>query len=129
MTIDSKNVRATLGKHILADGYEPVMDMKKSHGSWLVDERDGSEYLDMFSMFASGVVGYNHPYILENGERLKLASHNKTTLSDIYNSYFAEFVETFSNSAIPDYLPHAFFIEGGSMGVENASTNSAYWTL
>ena len=57
MTIDSKNVRATLGKHILADGYEPVMDMKKSHGSWLVDERDGSEYLDMFSMFASGAVG------------------------------------------------------------------------
>ena len=56
MTIDSKNVRATLGKHILADGYEPVMDMKKSHGSWLVDERDGSEYLDMFSMFASGAV-------------------------------------------------------------------------
>ena len=51
MTIDSKNVRTTLGKHILADGYEPVMDMEKSHGSWLVDERDGSEYLDMFSMY------------------------------------------------------------------------------
>ncbi|SVE23728.1 uncharacterized protein METZ01_LOCUS476582, partial [marine metagenome] len=52
MSVDSKNVRTSLDKHILADGFDPVMDMEKSHGSWMVDERDGSELLDMFSMFA-----------------------------------------------------------------------------
>ena len=92
MTIDSKNVRATLDKHILADGYEPVMDMEKSHGSWLVDERDGSEYLDMFSMFASGAVGYNHPDIQAGKDRLTAAALYKPTLSDIYNIQYAEFV-------------------------------------
>ena len=101
MNIKATSVREILGKHILTDGYDPIIDLDKSHGSWLVDARDGSEHLDMFSMFASGVVGYNHPYILENGERLQLASYNKTTLSDIYNSYFAEFVDIFSKTAIP----------------------------
>ena len=129
MTIDSKNVRATLGKHILADGYEPVMDMKKSHGSWLVDERDGSEYLDMFSMFASGAVGYNHPDILAGKNRLAEAALYKPTLSDIYNVQYAEFVEAFSNTAIPEYLPHTFFIEGGALGVENALKVAFDWKV
>jgi len=129
MTIDSKNVRATLGKHILADGYEPVMDMKKSHGSWLVDERDGSEYLDMFSMFASGAVGYNHPDILAGKDRLVAAALYKPTLSDIYNVQYAEFVEAFSNMAIPEYLPHTFFIEGGALGVENALKVAFDWKV
>ena len=129
MTIDSKNVRATLGKHILADGYEPVMDMEKSHGSWLVDERDGSEYLDMFSMFASGAVGYNHPDIQAGKDRLTAAALYKPTLSDIYNIQYAEFVEKFSNTAIPEYLPHAFFIEGGALGVENALKVAFDWKV
>lgn len=129
MTIDSKNVRATLGKHILADGYEAVMDMEKSHGSWLVDERDGSEYLDMFSMFASGAVGYNHPDILAGKDRLAAAALYKPTLSDIYNVQYAEFVEAFSNTAIPEYLPHTFFIEGGALGVENALKVAFDWKV
>ena len=67
MNIEAIRVREVLSKHILADGYEPIIDLNKSHGSWLVDERDGIEYLDMFSMYASGVVGYNHPYIIKHG--------------------------------------------------------------
>ncbi len=127
MKIDSKNVKATLSKHILADGFDPVMDMEKSHGSWLVDERDGTEYLDMFSMFASGAVGYNHPDIIAKRDRLAISAQNKPTLSDIYNVYFAEFVDTFSKTAIPDYLPHTFFIEGGGLAVENALKVAFDW--
>ena len=129
MVIDSKNVRATLGKHILADGFDPIMDMEKSHGSWLVDERDGTEYLDMFSMFASGAVGYNHPDIVAKRDRLIISAQNKPTLSDIYNVYYAEFLDTFSKTAIPDYLPHAFFIEGGALAVENALKVAFDWKV
>ena len=129
MSVDSKQVRTTLGKHILADGYEPVMDLEKSHGSWLVDERDGTEYLDMFSMFASGAVGYNHPDIEAQKERLTLAALYKPTLSDIYNVFYAEFLETFSRIAIPEYLPHTFFIEGGSLAVENALKVAFDWKV
>ena len=129
MAIDSKNVKATLSKHILADGFDPVMDMEKSHGPWLVDERDGTEYLDMFSMFASGAVGYNHPDIVAKRDRLVISAQNKPTLSDIYNVYYAEFLDTFSKIAIPDYLPHTFFIEGGALAVENALKVAFDWKV
>jgi L-lysine 6-transaminase len=95
----------------------------------LVDERDGSEYLDMFSMFASGAVGYNHPDIQAGKDRLTAAALYKPTLSDIYNIQYAEFVEKFSNTAIPEYLPHAFFIEGGALGVENALKVAFDWKV
>ena len=68
--VDPKNVHSMIGKHMLADGMEQVIDLNKSHGSWLVDARDGKEYLDLFSMFASMPIGYNHPLLLENKERL-----------------------------------------------------------
>ena len=61
--ITFNNTRNTIGKHMLADGMSPVIDLDKSYGSYLVDQRNGDEYLDMFSMYASGAVGYNHPYI------------------------------------------------------------------
>jgi len=129
MTILATKVHETLGKHILADGMDPVIDLKSSHGSWLVDKRDGREYLDLFSMFASLSVGYNHPHILENRDRLTEAALNKPTNSDIYSTQMAEFVDTFGRVAQPDYLPYAFFIEGGGLAVENALKVAFDWKV
>ena len=95
MTIDYKNVRSIIGKHMLADGMPPVIDFGKSHGSWLYDGNTGKEYLDLFSMFASMSVGYNHPYVIENSDRLAKAALNKPSNSDIYSPEMAKFVETF----------------------------------
>ena len=127
--IDPKTVHATIGKHMLADGMEQVIDLNKSHGSWLVDARDGSEYLDLFSMFASMPVGYNHPYLLENQERLLAPTLNKITNSDIYSTQMAEFVSTMGKIAQPDYLPYAFYVEGGALGVENALKAAFDWKV
>ena len=114
---------------MLADGMEPVIDLGKSHGSWLVDGRDGREYLDLFSMFASMSVGYNHPYVLDNKERLLSAVVNKPTNSDIYTTQMAEFVDTVGRIAQPDYLPHSFYIEGGGLAVENALKTAFDWKV
>ena len=127
MSIDPKKVKKILGKNILADGFDPVIDLEKSSGSWILDQRDGVKYLDMFSMYASGSVGYNHPYILEHKDKLGEIAVNKTTLSDIYNVYYAEFVETFDKIAMPSYLKNAFFIDGGSLAVENALKAAFDW--
>ena len=127
MSINPKNVKNILAKNILADGFEPIIDLEKSYGSWLVDHRNGKKYLDMFSMYASGAVGYNHPYIIKNQDILGKLAINKTTLSDIYNTYYAEFIESFSRLAIPNYLKHAFFIDGGSLAVENALKAAFDW--
>ena len=125
--MELSDIRKVISGSILADGMSPIIDLEKSHGSWLVDKVTGKEYLDLFSMFASLSVGYNHPYVLEQSERLKIAAINKPTNSDVYSLEMAEFIETFKRVAQPDYLPHAFFIEGGGLAVENALKVAFDW--
>jgi len=120
------NVHERLSKHILADGFPLVMDMEKSHGSYVVDE-NGDEYLDMFSMFASMAVGYNHPHLVKHREFLGKMAVNKPAISDIYPKEFADFVDTFDRVAIPKELPYAFFISGGALAVENALKAAFDW--
>ena len=127
--VNPKSVHEVLDRHILADGFEPIIDLEKSHGSWLVDGRDGREYLDFFSMFASMPVGYNHPRIMEAKDRFATVASNKPTNSDVYSSQMAEFVDTFFDIAIPDHFAYAFFIEGGSLGVENALKAAFDWKV
>ena len=38
---------------MLADGMSPIIDLKKSFGSWLVDGSTGKKVFRSFSMFAS----------------------------------------------------------------------------
>ncbi|MCH7613328.1 MAG: L-lysine 6-transaminase, partial [Candidatus Marinimicrobia bacterium] len=106
-----------------------VIDLKKSHGSWMVDARDGKEYLDLFSMFASLSIGYNHPYVIENKDRLTSAAVNKVTNSDIYSTEMAEFVDAMGRVVQPDYLPYAFYVEGGTLAVENALKAAFDWKV
>ncbi len=120
-------VKKILGEHILADGYNFVMDYEKSHGSWIVDEVTGKEYLDMFAMFASGSVGYNHPYIMKHEAWLGKHATYKPTLSDVYFEEYAEFLEVFERVAIPEELSYCFFIEGGALAVENALKAAFDW--
>ena len=127
MAIKANDVRKLLDKNILADGFEPILDLKESHDSWIVDKRNGEKFLDMFSMYASGCIGYNHPNILKNKDLLMNVSLFKPTLSDMYTTEYAEFLEVFDKVAIPDYLKNTFFIEGGALAVENALKVAFDW--
>jgi len=129
MNISPNKVRDSIGRYMLADGMEHVIDLEKSHGSWLVDARNNKEYLDLFSMFASMSVGYNHPYVLENKDRLTDASLNKPTNSDVYSMQMAEFVETMGRMTQPEYLPYAFYVSGGALAVENALKTAFDWKV
>ena len=35
-----QEAKNNIGKRILADGMDQIIDLNKSHGSWLVDSRD-----------------------------------------------------------------------------------------
>ena len=125
--ISGNKVKETLGKHLLADGFDFVMDYEKSHGSWIVDRLSGQKFLDMFSMFGSASVGYNHPYIVGKSAWLGKMAVYKPTMSDVYLQEFADFVETFGRVAIPKELPYCFFVEGGALAVENALKTAFDW--
>jgi L-lysine 6-transaminase len=130
--VQPAEVHNVLSRHMLADGYDLVMDLRKSKGSWVFDSRRGRNVLDFFTNFASVPVGYNHPKIdnPEFRERIADAAVNKPANSDIYTTYMAEFVETFARLAVPPSLnKHMFFIEGGSLGIENAVKTAFDWKI
>lgn len=126
----ANRVSEILSSHILADGFDLVLDLHKSHGRTLIDERDGTAYLDMFGFFASNALGMNHP-ALAGDERfraeLATAAMNKPSNSDIYTVAMARFVETFARVVGDPRLPHLFFVDGGALAVENALKVAFDW--
>ncbi len=130
--VQPSDVHSVLARHMLADGYDIVMDLRKSKGSWVFDSRRGRAILDFFTNFASCPIGYNHPRLdtPEFRERIADAAVNKPANSDIYTTFMAEFVETFSRLAIPpSHNKHLFFVEGGALAVENTLKTAIDWKV
>ncbi|MBU8818862.1 L-lysine 6-transaminase [Mycolicibacterium goodii] len=124
------NVRETLARSILADGFDFVLDLEKSRGSYLVDARTGERFLDMFTFFASSALGMNHPALADDPEfraELAQAAVNKPSNSDIYSVPMARFVDTFRRVLGDPALPHLFFVDGGALAVENALKVAFDW--
>ncbi len=127
--VKAGKIKQTIGKHLLADGLDIIVDLQQSKGSYLVDQRNGDRFLDCFSMFASMAVGFNHPDLFEIKAELGNIAIQKPANSDAYSEPMAEFLETFARIAMPGYLPHAFFIEGGALAVENSLKAAFDWKV
>ena len=124
-------VHSTLKKYMLADGFKIVLDLINSKGSRIIDARNGDEYIDFFTFFASNPLGMNHPGI--NNEDFKQKFFEvaivKPSNSDIYTTHMAEFVDVFARIAKPDFMKHLFFISGGSLAVENGLKVAFDWKV
>ncbi|MDT4899129.1 MAG: L-lysine 6-transaminase [Pseudonocardiales bacterium] len=128
--ISAAQVHETIARHMLADGFDLVLDLDASRGSTLVDARDGTRYLDMFTFFASSALGMNHPALAEDAEfliELANVAVNKPSNSDIYTVPMARFVETFARVLGDPALPHLFFVDGGALAVENTLKVAFDW--
>src|SRR5665213_3325377 len=132
LPVQPQNVQDILEKHINADGFDLTFDMEKSKGVYLYDSKHKRNLLDFFTCFASVPLGYNHPKMVQDEEfkkNLLLAALTNPSNSDIYTTQYAQFVETFDRIGIPEYLPHAFFISGGALAVENALKVAMDWKV
>ena len=131
MSIKPTEVHKTLSKHMLSDGFDLVLDLKKSKGCRIYNSRAGKYMLDCFSFFASAPLGCNHPklttpeFIRKMGE----LAVNKPTNSDLYTTEMAEFVDAFRKHAVPDYFKHLFFVSGGALAVENGLKTAFDWKV
>ena len=129
-TTSALQVHETLARHMLADGYEIVLDLEASRGSQLVDGRTNTPYLDFFSFFASQALGMNHPALADDPAfvaELGRVAVNKPSNTDLYSIPMARFVETFHRVLGDPALPHLFFVDGGTLAVENALKVSFDW--
>jgi L-lysine 6-transaminase len=130
MSVPPDRVHEMLRRHLLVDGFDLVLDTSASRGSWLVDARDGTRWLDMFSFFASAPLGMNHPALVDDPvflAELTEVAVNKPSNSDIYTTQMAAFVETFERVLGDADLPHLFLVEGGALAVENALKTAFDW--
>ena len=122
----------TLKKYIPMGGFHIIVDLEKSHGSWLADAATGREYLDFFSYWASLPVGHNHPRLLKDKKfmaaltRAAVANPNNT---DIYSMEYTAFVKNFARLVKPAYMKYLFFVAGGGLAVENALKTAFDWKV
>lgn len=132
LTVAPDQVNETLSKHILADGLDLTYDMGQSQGVYIYDSKYKRSLLDFFTCFASVPLGYNHPKMINDEafkKNLLQAALANPSNSDVYTQQYAQFVDTFSKHGIPSYLPHAFFIAGGGLAVENAIKVAMDWKV
>lgn len=129
--VEANDVFPVLEKWILRDGFDIVIDMEKSRGSHLVDARTGEEWLDFYTFFASSPFGMNHPKLAndEFKEKIFRAAINKVANSDVYTREMAEFVKTFAEVVVPDGFNHLFFIDYGTLAIENAFKVAMDWKV
>ncbi len=116
---------------MLATGEDIVVDLERSHGSYIFDALEEREYIDFFTYFASIPIAHNHPKMHGSDflEELLAASLSKPSSSDFYTAPMAEFVDTFGRIAAPESMPHLFFVSGGALAVENALKTAFDWKI
>ena len=131
MSIEPQNVHKSLGRYMITDGFDLVLDLQKSKGCYVYDSKNNSNLLDGFSFFASAPLGCNHPALLEGDFQKKLGelATNKPTNSDLYTVELADFVEDFGRLAVPAAFKHLFFISGGALAVENGLKTAFDWKI
>lgn len=127
----AENVKEAISKYMLADGFDLILDLKNSYRTKIVDQRNGDEYIDFFTFFASSALGMNHPKLNSQEVRdlLGYSAVNRPSNSDIYTTLMADFVEAFARVAKPDSMKHLFFINGGALSVENGLKVAFDWKV
>ena len=124
-------VLAELERHVLTDGFKIVIDLEKSRGSRLVDAVTGRSFLDFYAFYASLPIGFNHSHFDRPGVRADLlaAAKVKVANSDVYSAAYATFIKTFARVMGLPALARYFFIDSGSLAVENALKAAMDWKV
>lgn len=130
--ITPTSVHDVLARYMQLGGYDIVLDLQKSKGSYCFDAKGQKEYLDFFSMFASAPVGHNHPKLYDPGfqKQLIAAAVNNVTNSDLYTVEMAEFVSKFFKYVVVErHFKYVFLVAGGGLAVENSIKAAFDWKV
>ena len=85
--------------------FDLTIDFKKSHGSYLFDKKSNREFLDLFNMFSSLPLGYNHE-IFDAGFEDKIKSVAKLRMCNnlFLSEELEEFIALFRKHVFSDYI-------------------------
>ncbi|MBA8826847.1 L-lysine 6-transaminase [Saccharopolyspora lacisalsi] len=125
----TKDPVTELRERVTGDLLDVVVDLESGRGCRLRDARDGTEYLDMTMFFSSAPLGHGHPGLREPDFEAALvrAGRVKPANPDFATTEQARFAETFQRVLGDPRLPLLFFIDGGTLAVENALKVAFDW--
>ena len=98
--------------------FDITIDFERSKGSCLYDKKTGKKFLDLFSMFSSLPLGYNHP-IFDGGfdQKIKHISHLRMSNNLFHSEEFESFESKFKEISFHNNL---HFCSTGALAVESA---------
>jgi len=117
-------IKERISKRVLVNDDVLTIDPRHCFGSWVTDI-EGKRYLDCFSQYGSHALSWNHPALVEMTTYLGQMSIQKLANPEFVSEAYAKFVDEFSKIT-PDFN-HNFFIDGGTLGVENALKVAFDW--
>ncbi len=123
------DVVTALRDRVTGDLLDIVVDLDSGDGCRLRDQRDGTTYLDMTMFFSSAPLGHGHPGLRDPDFEAELlrAARIKPANPDFGTVEQARFVEMFQRVLGDPELPYLFFIDGGTLAVENALKVAFDW--
>ncbi|MFC7341865.1 L-lysine 6-transaminase [Saccharopolyspora griseoalba] len=120
---------STLKSQVTGDLMDIVADLDAGDGCRLRDARDGTRYLDLTMYFSSAPLGHGHPGLRTPDFEAALVRVGRVKPSnpDFATVEQARFATTFRRVVGVDELPLLFFIDGGTLAVENALKVAFDW--
>jgi len=119
----SKKMIDELREYVIVDPHPFVIDLKKSHGPWMVTV-DGDEIFDWTGLYGSRLLGHNHPRMREPNytERLIVAANNKMANPDFLTEDCLSYYRLLYGLLPSCYKPHKpeiYVVNSGAEAVEN----------
>jgi len=98
--------------------FDITIDFNKSYGSYVVDSKTNQSFLDLFSMFSSLPLGYNHPIFDENfDQKIKPISHLRMSNNLFHSKELIDFERKFKKISFHKNL---HLCSTGALAVETA---------
>jgi L-lysine 6-transaminase len=98
--------------------FDITIDFNKSHGSYLYDRKSNNNFLDLFSMFSSLPLGYNHPIFDKSfDQKIRPVAHLKMC-NNLFNSKeLQDFEKKFAEVS---FYENIHLCATGALAVESA---------
>lgn len=112
-----------LSRYVIAEPYPFVVDLEKSHGSYLAT-LDGREIFDWAGYFGAKLIGHNHPGLSEPEylRSLVLAANNKTANPDFLTPQCLDYyrlLHELAPSTMRNPRLEVYAVNSGAEAVEN----------
>ena len=79
--------------------FDITIDFLKSQGSYVFDRNSNSRFLDLFSMFSSLPLGYNHPIFDESfDQKIRAISHLRMSNNLFHSKELLDFEKRFKKT-------------------------------